>query len=218
MKNLIIPTTVIDGFFDDPDAVRELALKQDYFSDPLNMYPGKRSKPLHEINLELFQYIHNKFLNIFYPDSVNTPYSYNATAAFQLIDSGYKAGWVHYDQELITLLIYLNKNPNKEGGTSIFSQKIEGYNYPNNAEKKKSFFGGLMSEEEVEPYRLESNNRFQEEIVVKNKYNRLFAFDSHLPHGVNDFTNDEPRLTLVSFIHVLQARNYPIHTMNRTHQ
>jgi hypothetical protein len=44
----------------------------------------------------------------------------------------------------------------------------------------------------------------------------LVAFDSHVPHGVQDYSNDESRLTLVSFIHNLQVENYPIHTMHRT--
>lgn len=219
MKNLVIPTTIVDGFFDNPDAVRDFALKQEFSSDPNNRWPGKRTKFLHEINPELFRYIHNKFLNMFYPDMLNsTPYSYVATSAFQIVDDNYKAGWTHYDEELITIIIYLNKNPNKDAGTVIYSQKSEGHNTPFHKEKKEAFFSGAISQEESEPYRVESNNKFQEEIIVKNKYNRLFAFDSSLPHGVQDFSNDEPRLTLVSFISNLQAKDYPIHSMHRTHQ
>lgn len=216
MKNLVIPTIIVDDFFNNPDGVREFALQQEYFSDPNNRWPGKRSKPLHEINPELFGYTHNKFLSLFYPDMTNTPYAYRATTMFQLIDSNYKAGWVHYDEDLITVLIYLNKNPNKESGTVVYSQKQEGVTLTN-VDKKQALFSGSIDEEEGKQYRLENNDRFQEEIIVKNKFNRLFAFDSHLPHGVQDFSNDEPRLTLVSFIHDLQAKNYPIHSMQRKH-
>jgi hypothetical protein len=215
MNNLIIPTTIVDGFFNNPDAVRELALKQEFLSDPQNKWPGKRSKPLHEINPELFQYVHNKFFNMFYPDKINTPYSYLATSYFQLIDSNYKAGWIHFDEELITIIIYLNKNPNKEAGTIIYSQKNEGSGNVH-GDKKRDLFKGVIDEDEGCKYRIENNNRFQEEIIVKNKFNRLFAFDSNLPHGVQDYSNDEPRLTLVSFITNLQANKYPIHTIHRT--
>ena len=217
MHNLIIPTTIVDGFFNDPDAVRDFALKQEFSSDPENRWPGKRSESLHKINPELFEYVHNKFFNLFYPAIDNTPCSYTATTTFQLVDSSYEAGWVHYDKDLITFLIYLNKNPNKEAGTIIYSPKNEGASVVN-TDKKFFLFEGNMDEEDGKKYRVENNSRFQEEIVVKNKFNRLFAFDSNLPHGVKDFHNHEPRLTLISFVNSLQVKNYPIHSMHRTNQ
>jgi hypothetical protein len=216
MHNLIIPTTIVDGFFNDPDAVRELALKQEFSSDPENKWPGKRSKPLHEIDPELFKYVNNKFLNLFYPDVMgSTPYLYTAMSNFQLIDSSYKAGWVHVDTALITIIIYLNRNPNKEAGTIIYSPKNEGTGGIH-GEQKRNLFRGAIDEDEGGKYRQENNDRFKEEIIVKNKFNRLFAFDANLQHGVQDFSNDEPRLTLVSFIYNLQSNNYPIHSMHRT--
>lgn len=215
MHNLVIPTTVVDGFFDDPDAIRKLALKQEFFPDPENKWPGTRTKTLHSIDNVLFQHIHNKFFNLFYPNDANA-YAYNATSFFQLVDSNYKAGWIHKDTNLITLIVYLNKNPNKESGTVIYSPKTEGHENPINGQQKESIYCGLMSEKDGEKYRLENNNRFQEEIIVKNKYNRLLAFDAAIPHGVEDFTNEEPRLTLISFITVLQSDIYPIINMHRT--
>ena len=216
MNNLIIPTTIVDGFFNNPDAVREFALEQEFSSDPENKWPGKRSKPLHEVNLELFQDVHNKFFNIFYPKKAYEPhpYSYVARSHFQLIDSNYKTGWVHYDSTLITIIIYLNKNPNKEAGTIVYSQKNE-WAGAVHGDKKQCLYKGAVDEDEGEKYRLENNDRFQEEIVVKNKFNRFVAFDSNLPHGVQDYSNDEPRLTLVSFVSNLQADNYPIYNMHR---
>lgn len=214
MNNLIIPTTIVDGFFSDPDAVRDFALKQDYVLDPNHHYPGKRSKLLHELNPDLFHYIHNRFFSLFYPNA-STPYSYVATTMFQMIDSKYKEGWIHCDSQMITLLIYLNKDPNREGGTTIYSQKDEG-KITINDDKKQALFKGTIDENEGAKYRTENNNRFVEEIVVKNRYNRLLAFDSHLPHGANEYTNDETRLTLISFITKLDVKNYPIHSMHYT--
>lgn len=219
MTNLIIPTTVVDNFFDNPDAVREFALAQEFTADPEHRWPGKRSRFLHEINPELFSHVHNKFFNLFYSQTLGSeeyPYTYRAHTMFQLIDSNHKVGWVHWDQQLITVIIYLNKNPNKDAGTAIYSNKNDGANVIHD-DKKRALFSGAISEEEGEKYRLENNNRFQEEIVVKNKYNRLLAFDAHLPHGVQDYSsNDEPRLTLVSFIGVFHAQHTPIQSMRRT--
>ncbi len=39
--NRIIPASVIDNFFDDPDAVRQFALSQE-FDSPRGSYPGYR--------------------------------------------------------------------------------------------------------------------------------------------------------------------------------
>jgi hypothetical protein len=52
--------------------------------------------------------------------------------------------------------------------------------------------------------------------VVKNKFNRLLAFDCNLPHGVIDYHNEEPRLTLISFIDKLSVDRYPIQNMKCT--
>jgi hypothetical protein len=211
MNNLVIPTTIVDGFLNNPDAIREYALKQDFFSDPNHKFPGKRSKPLHEINPEFFKYVNNKFLKLFGFDT----YSFTSTSHFQLVDDNYKAGWVHHDPNLITIVTYLNKTPNKDSGTVIYSQKTEGFGNIH-TDKKEGVYKGVMAEEEAEQYRLENNNRFQEEIIVKNKFNRLLAFDSNLFHGVQDFSNGEPRLTLISFVTSLEVKSYPIHNMHRT--
>ena len=48
---------------------------------------------------------------------------------------------------------------------------------------------------------------------MSNVYNRLFSFDSSLWHGVEDFKNDEDRLTLVMF---LQELTGPPSTLQRT--
>jgi len=215
MNNYVIPTTIVDGFFSDPDEVRAFALEQEYHADSFHRWPGKRTKWLHELNLELFEYVHNKFLNLFYPSVVGASYSYTAETYFQLIDKNYTAGWVHADPKLITLLIYLNKNPNKNAGTVIYSQKNE-YHGVINIEKKKEVYRGDISEAEGEQYRLANNNRFEEEIVVKNRFNRLLAFDCDLFHGVTEYASDEPRLTLVSFIDNLSVGKYPIQSMKRT--
>ena len=66
MKTIHFPITVVDDFFEYPDEVREFALQQEYFLDVENRWPGKRTKPLHEINFSLFNSTVNKVIYLFY--------------------------------------------------------------------------------------------------------------------------------------------------------
>ena len=54
MKNYIIPTTIVDDFFDDPELVRKFALEQEYKSDPDLKWPGARSAELHSVDPNFF--------------------------------------------------------------------------------------------------------------------------------------------------------------------
>ena len=42
------PITIIDNFFDDPDAIVELANSLDYYAPETGNWPGVRTKRLHE--------------------------------------------------------------------------------------------------------------------------------------------------------------------------
>ena len=64
--NYTIPTTILDNFFDDPLEVRRFALEQEFLPDINQSYPGKRSRPLHEISTPLFKHTINRFNSIFY--------------------------------------------------------------------------------------------------------------------------------------------------------
>jgi len=220
--NKVIPTLVVDDFFDNPDGVRALALQQQYTKDPNNHWPGKRSPMLHEIDHGFFVYTINKVLSLFYYTGadVKSPemeINWQAFANFQLVDSSYGSGWIHRDNTLITGIIYLNKEYNPNSGTSIFLQK-EGWGSINYKEKEK-FLNGEMTYQEVEKFRLENHAQYEEVINIKNRYNRLVIFDSNMHHAANDFitaNNNEERLTLVFFINRLDVLKTPIQRMNTT--
>jgi len=122
--NYTIPTTVLDNFFDDPYDVREFALQQEYYPDVNCVYPGKRSKELHEINRPLFQHVIDRFNAIFYK-SVDIQ-GWSARIQFQIVDNTFNSGWVHRDNDLITGIIYLNPRANPDSGTTIYKPKSTG--------------------------------------------------------------------------------------------
>ena len=201
--NYTIPTTILDNFFDDPLEVRKFALKQEFLPDVNQSYPGKRSRPLQEINPPLFRHTIERFNSIFYV--LSDVDGWQATAYFQLIDST-SAPWVHRDIQTISGIIYLNDTPKLETGTTIYKPKTTG------------LFGLDVTSKQLLPEdaRLKNNSQFDESIVVKNKFNRLVAFDSKEFHAASSFSEieEDPRLTLVFFIDRLNVQHYPIQRMH----
>ena len=212
-----IPVTVLDNFFDDPDAVRELALQQKFEVDPLARWPGKRTKHIHEISDSLHETVCNRLFSLFY-DFRAEGAKWEVASCFQKVDKSYSNGWVHSDAKdaVLSAIIYLTPNADIKGGTSIYRKK------PDNAfarikhgDVKEASYKNKTNDADTEKYRLENNSQFEETIKIGNVYNRLIAFDSHMLHAAQDFFGDEnqdnERLTLVLFTLSLVAGTSPIH-------
>ena len=201
MKTLHFPITVVDDFFEYPDAVREFALQQEYLLDPENKWPGKRSEPLHELNPTLFNNTVNKVFSLFY-DLEKTKILWNTNAHFQKVDSKYQGGWIHGDENICTGIIYLSKSENK-CGTTIYRPTDPINTILKNSDKKIKSFENTHLITDIDGFRLENNKQFRPTVTIQEEYNRLVLFDGHLFHGANEFYGDEDdstRLTLVFFI------------------
>ena len=105
-----------DGIFKHPNQLVKLANKIDYSN--VGYTRGVRSKPLHEIDNELFQSINMKILNCFYQDS---KIEFFARTYFQKNDYDINDGWVHQDNCMFTGIVYLN--PDNTSGTSLYNIK-----------------------------------------------------------------------------------------------
>jgi hypothetical protein len=209
MKTLHFPVTVVDDFFDYPDEVREFALQQEYLPDFENKWPGKRTKPLHEINPTFFNNTVNKVISLFY-NLKETNVQWSTSAYFQKVDAKYKEGWVHNDETICTGIIYLSKSKNK-CGTTIY-RPIDPINANiKNGNKKTDSFKNTDLIESTKDFRLENNRQYRPTVNIEEEYNRLVLFDGHLLHSANEFYGDEDdsaRLTLIFFmrqIHIHQA-------------
>jgi hypothetical protein len=205
----IIPTTVVDNFFDDPAAVRKFALSLDYKTDPEGLWPGKRSERLHTVNRGFFDNFSGKFLSLFYDIENDERIRWIMDVSFQMIDSSYGEGWVHSDSSLISGVVYLNNDFDSDAGTTIYKAKTLGVK-PIHSDKK---IEEVLKQKDNSSYRKENNDQFEESIVIKNKFNRLVAFDGSSYHAGNTFkgsTKDDSRLTLVFFVRELTGDRYPI--------
>jgi hypothetical protein len=211
----IIPVTVLDNFFEDPDSVREWALSLEYFPDEKGRWPGLRTHRLHELNVAFTDHVARRYFSLFY----NFDYEkveYQIDCCFQLIDSSKGAGWIHDDGSCrMTGIIYLTPNANLSGGTSIYKRK-NNVNFtdlvPVN-KAKTEFYLGRATKEQVDHIRVRDSELYDETIKVANVYNRLITFDSHLHHSAQDFfgeKGEDARLTLVFFVTKLHCDKSPV--------
>ena len=119
-RNIHFPTTVVDGFFENPDKIRKFALEQEFYVSKGNNFPGKRTKSLHLINPVILNATVKKITNLFYDH--DTPFEFQVNATFHLVSGQYLSGWVHRDDpSIITAIVYLT--PDNLEGTSLFRKK-----------------------------------------------------------------------------------------------
>jgi hypothetical protein len=214
------PITILDNFFDYPDKIRDYALNLKFEKDPDGKWPGLRTKPLHEINHLLFDAICKKVISIYFDleqDSANI--TWKTYMSFQKVDKFYDSGWVHIDNPAIfTVIVYLNKNPNINSGTSIYKLKndiiVSNMNELN--VHKKNAYKGLIDIKDVDIKRKENNDQYVEVVKIHNEYNRIISFDSGLFHAAQDFFGDndkEDRLTLIMFFNELCVNKSPVERM-----
>lgn len=199
MKRTLFPTVIIDDFFVDPDYWRHLALSQEFSPDLTGKWPGSRSPALEEISPKAFQILCEKIFKVFNTSIPN----YRVSSCFQRIPVNNKVGWVHSDAPVLaSIVIYLNKEYDPRAGTSLYST-ASGVT-PKHLERKME---GYLFDADVEEYKHDNNNQWKLDLAIPNKYNRMVLFDSCTPHTESMFStsNNEDRLTLITFIHDIDS-------------
>lgn len=215
MYNHNFPVTIIDNFLDDPYGAVELANSVEYKVDPDGRWPGKRSVHIGEFAPVFFQRVLKKFFAVFY--DVQTDYEFFANMHFQKIPGSLKDGWIHNDIESwLSGIIYLNTQPSLNSGTSIIMPNNVNWDNSINIEVKKECYKNNTDNDEA---REENNSQFHDSIIVKNRFNRLIAFDGHINHKANfDIgPKNKERLTLVFFVNkFVPSTYYPLHRLRMT--
>ena len=197
------PITIVDNFFEDPDAIRELGLLADY-SKKNERWPGRRSA-VHDINKRLFYYFGVKVFSLF----GEQPISWTMELDFQKINpfsedkwDKRNRGWVHADRiSRFGGIVYLNKNPDRDTGTSIYKSKdgtFFSYDHEDDI-MRKLYRGEKVDIKEYEQIYDEFHSQFVETVKVDNVYNRLVLFGPDVYHAARTF-GTEDRLTMSFFM------------------
>ena len=212
----MFPYLIVDDFLEYPDKVVELANNVEYEYPAGFYYPGKRSDLLYKIDYDFFNTIGNSILHSYGIEFDN----WIATANFQKIEGNYGNGWIHTDPpSIITSIIYLSDD--NKSGTSIYKSNISHNSFlDKTSDAKISFYkrisenpNSVMTQEEIEIYD-NHQKKFDEILYVKSMFNRLFSFESYMPHAANNL-NNKSRLILIYFFKEIRVKNnlYPIKKM-----
>lgn len=198
----VIPVTIIDDFFEDPNLIRSFALEQEFKLAEDLKWPGFRTACISTLNIELFDHINKRFLLSFYDEESVKGIQIGTSACFQSVPSNMVGGWVHRDDSLISGIVYLSPNAHPDSGTSIYKRKTSTSFIKNSDLKQQS----IQQQQANIVAKEDNNDQFRETITVKNEYNRLIAFDGCSLHAAGSFEGtdlNDSRLTLVFFVHGL---------------
>lgn len=218
MQNNLFPITIIDNFYSNPDEVREIALQQEYSLSENGAWPGERSiKNLDAINPDLFQFFSKSILSIFYPPEYRI--GFDIVTCFQKITPRHNEkyhpknmGWIHNDGCLFGGLIYLTKNPEKDTGTSIYTENNTYFQYrmEDSMFMRDDYLGRLdIADDEYSKVHENTLKNYNETIKVENVYNRCVLFGGNNHHAAQSFGTKE-RLTQVFFCYRIDSEwNYP---------
>lgn len=194
-----IPIKVIDNFLESPQLWRYFALKQEFFVDEVATFPGKYSKLLQEINVNLFHSIADKLIQ--HLQGYNS--FQDLQIAFRMADKSFGEGWIHYDSPKFNVvgLIYLNENPPENSGTIFYTQTQE--NFKSYEELKFQEFSSSPEQRyNFANYKQEQRSYFKKNMTVHNVFNRCVLYSPTMWHSADRFfgdTDQDSRLTLNFF-------------------
>jgi len=214
----LLPVTIVDNFFEDPDSIRAQALSLE-FDNRCNA-PGSRvicpesiskitTKKIFALLIDINKHVIEGQLELY----------------FQLTKKEFEYGWVHSDVDKKTYfagVIYLTPNAPLSGGTAIYKPVDNNLNF-NLFEslqnvKANMYTGKINDLEQFKKAREKNNSLFYKTIEVSNIYNRLVMYPANEFHSENELfglTKEDSRLTLVFFVkHIASDSMLPIDRMH----
>ena len=204
----LFPTLVVDDFLEDPDYVLCLATNTEYDDPGHTNYPGVASKKkIHELDQKLFDTILQKIFGYYW--DLRNPVHFNVEMEFQKIEKNGQ-GIIHLDTThgaLCAGVIYLNKDIDKDTGTSIYKLIDPDYKI-----KQHEFLDPIAryhAGEHVDGLDTiceNHRNMFEETMRVQNQYNRLITYDSNVWHTATSYGN-QTRYTLRFFVNQLESKH-----------
>lgn len=156
---------IVDGFYENPDEVRRMALNADY--NVRGNYPGIRTKSY------ATDFLKSRFENIIGKKIVFWPNEYNGSFQYTTKD---QVSWIHRDKTDYSGIVYMSPNAPANSGTVLYRHLATGKQFANDEVDEK-----ILSHD--------SNNYNAWEImdIIGNKYNRCILFNGRLSHKSNEY-------------------------------
>ncbi len=213
----LYPVTVVNEFYDNPDAIRKFALAQKYtycheMKDINYVFPGSRTKDLFELNPAFYERICKKLVSVFHIPEYDVM-RWAISTSFQIVGAEYGSGLIHQDKNTIFAgVLYLTPDAPLDSGTSLFRK--------NKTFDEAVYKKGIVDNDErfknKQPIDFSYHSMFDEVVRVNNVYNSLILFEGDIHHCANNFFGDTPensRLAQVFFINKIDANkasSFPI--------
>lgn len=217
----LYPVAIVENFYEDPDAVRAYALKQQYqfLTDRKNaeyVYPGSRTLDIVDLDKALQEKILKKFVSIFH----NSEYDvmrWAVSTNFQSVTEEYGQGVIHTDHNtILAAVLYLTPDAPLDSGTSLFKPNSTF----NEAKYRQALSDGDKRFRAGEIVMDTSYHSMFDEIVrVNNVYNTLIVYEGRHYHAANRFfgkTLEDSRLSQVFFINRIDAQKNSVFPLKRT--
>lgn len=217
----LYPTvTVIENFYENPDEIREFALKQKFsYCHELKgidyVFPGCRTKDLFELDKNLYEKVCRKLVSIFH-NTKTDHMRWAITTSFQVVEERFGQGVLHQDGNTVFAgIVYLTPGAPLNAGTSLFK--------PNKLFDEAEYQAAIKQNDinfrENKPVNTGYHKMFDETITVNNIYNSLIIFNAQTYHAANHFFGNSletGRMAQVFFISKIDANSYDIFPLQRT--
>ena len=216
----LYPVTIIENFYENPDAIRKFALAQKYtfcheVANIDYVYPGCRTKDLSNLDKALFDKICTKLVSVFH-NAENDHMRWLITTSFQSVSAQYDQGVIHTDHNTIFAgVLYLTPNAPFNSGTSLFKPNIsfDDDKYQRAlVENDERFKAGEIA------MRTDYHSMFDEIVRVNNAYNTLIIYEGRHFHAANKFfgkTLEDSRLAQVFFVTKIDAQKQSVFPISR---
>jgi Family of unknown function (DUF6445) len=217
----LYPVTVIENFYENPDAIRNFALAQKYtycheVENIDYVYPGCRTRDLSYLDTLLFEKICKKLVSVFH-NAEHDVMRWALTTSFQIVSAEYGQGVIHSDHNTIfAAVLYLTPDAPLNSGTSLFkpSKKFDEKKYLQALEENDEGFkaGKIIMDTSY-------HDMFDEIVRVNNVYNTLILYEGQHYHAANQFFGkklEDSRLAQVFFINKIDAQKQSVFPLSRS--
>lgn len=191
---------VVDNFYQDPDKVRDFALRQEFKADE-RYHKGNRTQRSYIPGWvkDEFSRLLNRQVSAFV----------GATGVFQYCVAKDNVVY-HYDTQEYAAMVYLTPNAPLETGTQTFRSKLTGL-YTAATEADAQRLG--MSKQEIDKKSFNGNNfydRHNMELVdsVANVYNRCVIFNARSLHAATSYFGDSKENARLFHLYFFNCVNY----------
>ena len=216
----LYPVTIVENFYENPDAIRKFALAQKYtfcheVANIDYVYPGCRTQDLSNLDKVLFDKICTKLVSVFH-NAENDHMRWVITTSFQSVSAEYAQGVIHTDHNTVfAAVLYLTPDAPLNSGTSLFKK--------NKTFDEKKYQQALDDNDErfkagEIAMSTDYHSMFDEIVRVNNVYNTLILYEGRHYHAANQFfgkTMQDSRLAQVFFVSKIDAQKQSVFPISR---